>query len=385
MSTYLFYKKIINHGGAENLLLNHYKSLIKDGEKVKIITFKNKLFENSHFETSIIDVNNIIGLFLFLIKNNNKNKTIICHSGYIDIFFISLFFKINYSVFLHQPTLLSFNESDKYAFKNLEKLKAEKKLNLFSENIKIFKRLKEGMTFYQKQYCNYRFLLSRLALKKAKNTFVLSETSREEKKTLYGINSRVLKGAINNKDILKYKKSLSNKNDNMYFCIVARLDINKRIKKFIRSISSSKNKDKLYLDIYGKGPQLNDIKKTINILKLNNNIKCKGFLPEDEKLNVINKYDFFVCIDMADFRISAYESLKARTPVILTAETYPDKDFKDLNCFFYCRPNNKDILQIINKLYVNKNLKSINWNLVEKKLLKVEWNNYFKEINSHVL
>ena len=242
MSTYLFYKKIINHGGAENLLLNHYKSLIKDGEKVKIITFKNKLFENSHFETSIIDVNNIIGLFLFLIKNNNKNKTIICHSGYIDIFFISLFFKINYSVFLHQPTLLSFNESDKYAFKNLEKLKAEKKLNLFSENIKIFKRLKEGMTFYQKQYCNYRFLLSRLALKKAKNTFVLSETSREEKKTLYGINSRVLKGAINNKDILKYKKSLSNKNDNMYFCIVARLDINKRIKKFIRSISSSKNR-----------------------------------------------------------------------------------------------------------------------------------------------
>ena len=385
MSTYLFYKKIINHGGAENLLLNHYNSLIKEGKKVKIITYQNKLFENSSLNKDIIDVKNIFGFFLLLFKNNNKNKTIICHSGYIDVFLISLFFKINYSAFLHQPTLLSFNESDKFAFKNLEKLEAEKKLDLFSENLKIFKRLKEGMTFYQKQYCNFRFLLSRLALNKAKNTFVLSETSREEKKTLYGINSYALRGAINNKDILKYKKSLSDKNDNMYFCIVARLDINKRIKKFIRSINSSKNKDNLYLDIYGKGPQLNDIEKTINILKLNNNIKCKGFLSEENKLDIINKYDYFICVDMADFRISSYESLKARTPVILTTETYPDKDFQDLNCFLYCRPNNKDISEIINKLYENKNLKSINWNLVEEKLSKVEWYNYFKEINYHVL
>ena len=81
MSTYLFYKKIINHGGAENLLLNHYNSLIKEGKKVKIITYQNKLFENSSLNKDIIDVKNIFGFFLFLIKNNNKNKTIICHSG----------------------------------------------------------------------------------------------------------------------------------------------------------------------------------------------------------------------------------------------------------------------------------------------------------------
>ena len=222
-------------------------------------------------------------------------------------------------------------------------------------------------------------MLFKLALKKAKNTFVLSEVSKKEKKTLYGIDSYALIGAINNKSVLKYKNNLSEKNDNLYFCIVARLDINKRIKTFIRSINSSKNKDKLFLDIYGKGPQLNDIKKTINILKLSNNVKCKGFLSEEDKLTTINKYDYFICVDMADFRISSYESLKARTPVILTTETYPDEDLKDLNCFLFCQPNKKNMLQLINNLFENKNLNSINWKLVEEKLSKVEWYNYFKK------
>jgi len=385
MNTYLFYKKIINHGGAENLLLNHHKSLSKEKGKVKIITFENRLFVNNSIKKDIIVVKNIFGFFLLLLKNGIKNKKIICHSGYIDVYLASLFFKIDYSVFLHQPTLLSFNESDKFAFKNLEKLESDKKLDLFKENIQILKRLRKKITFLQKQYFNYRFLLSRLALKKAKNTFVLSEISKVEKKTLYGINSHALIGAINNKSVLKYKKNLSEKNNNLYFCIVARLDVNKRIKKFIRSINSSKNKDKLYFDIYGKGPQLNDIKKTINILGLSNNVKCKGFLSEEEKLNTINKYDYFICIDMADFRISSYESLKARTPVILTTETYPDEDLKGLNCFLFCQPNKKNISRLINDLYENKNLNSINWNLIEEKLSKVEWYNYFKKINFHVL
>lgn len=385
MSTFLFYKKIISYGGAENLLLNHYDSLLKEKKKVKIITFQNKLLGNFTQKKNIIVVKNMLGFFLYLIKNVSKNKTIICHSGYINVYLASLFFKIDYSVFLHQPSLLSFNESDKFAFRNLEKLESDKKLDLFKENIKILKRLRKKITFLQRQYFNYRFLLSRIALKKAKNTFVLSKISKKEKKTLYGIDSHNLNGAINNKNILKYKKRLSQKNDNLYFCIVARLDINKRIKKFIRSINSSKNKNKLYLDIYGKGPQLEDIKKTIKILDLNNNIKCKGFLSEEEKLITINKYDYFICLDMTDFRISSYESLKARTPVILTTETYPDEDLKDLNCFLYCQPKKKNISQFINKLYENKNSELINWNLVEERLSRVVWHNYFKKINLHVL
>ena len=185
MNTYLFYKKIINHGGAENLLLNHYKSLSKEEKKVKIITFQNKLFVNDSIKKDIIDVKNIFGFFLYLLKNGIRNKKIICHSGYIDVYLASLFFKIDYSVFLHQPSLLSFNESDKFAFKNLERLESDEKLDLFKENIQILKRLSKKITFLQKQYFNYRFLLSKLALKKAKNTFVLSEVSKKEKKTLY--------------------------------------------------------------------------------------------------------------------------------------------------------------------------------------------------------
>ena len=70
MKINLFYKKIINRGGAENLLLNHYESLKSKDNTVKIITYKNLLIKKKHKD--IIIVNNFIGLILYMLKNNDS-------------------------------------------------------------------------------------------------------------------------------------------------------------------------------------------------------------------------------------------------------------------------------------------------------------------------
>ena len=381
MNVFLFYKKIINHGGAENLLLNHYLDLKKKGNQVKILTYQNHLFKDNKISKDIITVKNIFGLIFFLKKF--KDKVFICHSGYIEIFFLTLFDKIKYSIFLHQPTLLSFNETDKFALNNLRKFEIDIKLNIFKENMKLYKKIKKKFNLFEKTYINLRYLISRFIIKNANAIFVLSQASKIEKKILYDKEAYFLRGALKNNFIVSEKKFNEN-NQNLYFCIVSRLDINKRIKVFLRAIKNSNYHERIFLDIFGKGPQLEDIKKSIKILNLEKNVKYKGFLNEKDKLNTISKYNYFVCLDMADFRISSYESLKACTPVILTTETSPDKDFEGLNCLIYCAPQKKKIINQIDMLF-EENKKMINWKLVEKQLINVTWENYFKQINIHAL
>ena len=92
------------------------------------------------------------------------------------------------------------------------------------------------------------------------------------------------------------------------------------------------------------------LSKLIKLLKLEDKVSLKGFLEEKEKLNIISSYDYFVCIDMADFRLSCFESLKCKTPVILTTESFPNPDFDDLNCLFYSDPEIQSLKIIFDKL-----------------------------------
>ena len=88
---------------------------------------------------------------------------------------------------------------------------------------------------------------------------------------------------------------------------------------------------------------------------------------------------------MADFRISAYESLLARTPVILSTETEKYKIFDDSNCFIYCEPKIYKVRNLLDKIYNGKLLNNIKWKTVEENLNELKWSNYFKKINSYVL
>ena len=275
---------------------------------------------------------------------------------------------------------MSFNEQDKYAIKNLYKLNHVFKIPVIRKNILIYKKIFQKITFIKKLYLNLRFIISYLALKYSQNVFVLSKVSKIEKKSIYNIDAKIISGAIKEEGIFKWKKKTNKK---IKLCIMSRLDINKRIKKIIRAISISKNRKKILLDIYGSGPQLKEIKKTIKLLRLEKSVKYKGFLDEKKKFKTIFKYDFFLCLDMADFRISSYESLKAKTPVILTTETPIDRTLERLNCFYYCEPTVLKISDFLEDIEKHKRSK-VNWLKIQKYLKKFTWNNYFNKIEFYV-
>jgi len=223
-------------------------------------------------------------------------------------------------------------------------------------------------------------LISYLSISKAKKVFVLSSFSVEEKQALYNKPAISIRGAIQkvNKLETNYKKD-DNKNINLV--IVSRIDINKRISKVIRAIKQSNKK--INLDIYGIGEYSSHLERLIKLLNLDDRIKLKGFLEERNKTEIINQYDYFVCVDMADFRISCFEALNSKTPVILTKESFPNEDFDNLNCFNYTDVDIKSLINTFNNLkYKNKLM--IDWSSVEIKLKKLIWHNYFQKLNEHI-
>ena len=168
-------------------------------------------------------------------------------------------------------------------------------------NIKIFKKLKKRLNIISKIFINIRFLVSYLSISKAKKIFFLSSFSVQEKQALYNKPSISIRGAIQkvNKLETNYKKD-DNKNINLV--IVSRIDINKRISKVIRAIKKSNKK--INLDIYGVGEYSSHLERLIKLLNLDDRIKLKGFLEERNKTEIINQYDYFVCVDMADLELA---------------------------------------------------------------------------------
>ena len=147
----------------------------------------------------------------------------------------------------------------------------------------------------------------------------------------------------------------------------------------IKSLNLSSNKN-IILDIYGIGKYEEHLKKLIKVLDLEKKVFLKGFLNENLKFNTISSYDYFLCLDMADFRLSCFESLKCKTPVILTTESFPNPGFDSLKCLIYSNPDIKSlkiIFDCLNKDELNK----IDWDQLKISLEKLEWSNYFRKID----
>ena len=83
---------------------------------------------------------------------------------------------------IHQPSLMSFNETDKFTFKNLEKLKVKfSSNNVIIKNINFFLRIRKRLSFKKKIKIYLRYFISKWAIKRSKGIFVLSDYAMEEK------------------------------------------------------------------------------------------------------------------------------------------------------------------------------------------------------------
>lgn len=381
-----FYKALLDAGGAERLLINSYLSLKKLGYNVKIVSYlinEKALFNLQINRNDFIELSSssFLGKFMQLcqILKNYKEAKIICDSGHIDIYLASVFVKFDYSLHLHHPLFMSFNDFDKYSI--FLKSKYNYWVNSNFGAIK-FNDIKSKFTIFDIIFINIRAFFSILSIKKAKNIFVLSKYAFDEKKSLFNVNSKIICGALDSNIFNKTPKNSIDSFATFEYKIltIARLDENKRIDQIILAINSLvKKKYNVCLVIGGKGPEYESLKNLVDHLNLADNIFFVGFINEELLYSYYELADLFVSIDWADYRITSYESLLVGTPVILSNEVEYDDYLIRNQYVMTCKPKANELglllekkIQFKNngsKVFLNDYLKNFTWDNYVKKMI----------------
>lgn len=381
----LFYKKLIEPGGAERLLVNEYINFKKLGYEVDIVGFEinnDALFGENIDNKNIVELssNRWFGSLYRLIKYISKNKEalFLCASGHIEMYIASLFLNYEYSLHIHHPSFMSFNETDKYSIFQRKHFKYMLKSNFGASR---FEAIYNKLSFLKKVYINLRAILSIAAIKKSKNNFVLSNYAKNEKKILFGIDSQVLCGALN-ESVFDYKlhKDFSDYSPYKFRILtIARLDENKRIDELIRAFQIFLEiEPNSILLIGGRGPEMNDLQLIANELQLTKNIQFLGFIPDEDLMDWYHMADLFVSIDWADYRITMYESLAMNTKVLLSDETDADEFLMTSKYLYLSKPDYQSCVQVM-KMALNEK-PTASYDELKQYLSNFTWSNYCKNL-----
>ena len=381
----IFYKSLIDPGGAERLLVKLYEELTLLGYNVNIVSFNissEALFDVNISDDHLIDLNSrfyalrFFKLLSYMIKN--KKSLFICDSGHIDFYLSSVLANIDYSMHLHHPLFMSFNDFDKYSIFLSKYFKKRINSNYGAER---FLKIKNELSFFQIITLNIRAFVSILAFKKSKNNFVLSSYAKDEKKELFGIDSSVICGALD-KNIFQYEAAeIESKYDDFESIIftVGRLDINKRISDLIKAFDVILSSGKNYaLLIGGKGPEYFNLQSLVKDIGIENNVFFLGFVPEKKLFNYYAKADLFISIDWADYRITSYEALAMGTKVILSNETEADPFLINSRFLYIVEPSIVNTVKCI-ELALSESPK-ISIDSLHSYLKKFSWEVYSKLI-----
>lgn len=381
----IFYKNLIDIGGAERLLVKVYENLKLDGYDVKIIGYH--INEEAFFNVNVLEkdlvrfgskygIINFIKMTIYLMKN--KNSMFLCDSGHLDFYLSSVLAQINYSLHLHHPLYMSFNDYDKYSiFLNKH----------FDERIGSnhgadrFIKIRSSLTYYQKIKLNTRAYISILAIKKSLNNFVLSNYAKEEKLKLFNIKSKIVQGALD-ENIFNIKvNKIDSKYDKYDYIIftVGRLDINKRIPGLIKAFQIIRHQNiNAALLIGGKGPEYSNLEKITNDYGLQDDIYFLGFIQENKLFDYYKAADLFASIDWADFRITSYEALAMGSKVLLSNETDSDKFLLNSKYQYLTKPIPDETAKSIKEALLTK--PTITKKELDKYLNNFTWNVYTKKI-----
>ena len=382
MNITLFYKSITKAGGAERLLLNQYLWLKKNKYSVKVICFNfkdNLSFDNEEsieqddiliFKGSWIY--SMLKLFFYL---SNKKTEVIVASGVKEIFLATLFSSNQYHLLLHHPLFMTMNETDKFSFFLKNKFNSMCETN-YGANV-FYKQIK-SFSYFDFFKINLKACISIPSIKFAKNLFVLSDYSKNEKKILFKKEAIVCRGALNKNALnsMKFEK----KDKNKIVC-VSRLEDDKRIDVLLKSFKNLlKVYPNKYLIICGTGScekKLKDLAKSLNI---KNNVSFKGFISDSEMKSLNKSAYLFISLDWADYKITLFEALLYSQRILVSNETSSIKELEDLSHIIRVQPDVESALrgmiQIYNSeskadyLYLKKFLTNFTWDSYNQKLFK---------------
>lgn len=350
----IFYKRILVTGGAEVLFNEHYKYLKRHGAKPLVVTFEINDLDRVNIpknDVCILSSNHLFRQLKQLRKviKDNKFARLICHSGYIEFGMASLSLNRPYSIFVHQPTSMSFNESDKFSIFYWSKFK---KLFSYTPMFNELVKRHSAIPLLHKIILNVRAILSQYILKRAKRIFVLSRYARHEKKQLFGIDATTYIGALDKEylgTVFKCKRP-HKKKQIPKIVTLSRLDENKRIDIIIRAVKKLwDDGNGVTLDICGTGPAKENLEKLSKDLELEAYVKFLGYVNEDDISDVYFNADLFATVDWADFRLTTYEALAHRCKVLVSSETEIDNKLKHSGYLFSSEPNVETVTKKINK------------------------------------
>lgn len=378
----LFYKRLIEPGGAERLLIEEYKELKNLGYHVTVMSQRisgNDFFSEIDSEDKVILGENFFSsLFkatsFFL---SNRGSIIIAASGHIEIFLYTLFSTDNYFLKIHHPSFMSFNEYDKYSVFQIKHFDDMTKLNFGAQR---FKKMREMLSLSEKLYINLRAILSILAVRRSKEIFVLSEYARNEKKVLFNVDSFIVKGALKSSAIGQKNQKLDRFREfSPIILTIARLDINKRIDVLIEAFSIVLNEfPDAVLVIGGTGEELDNLRKKAKNEMAENSIFFQGFIDDGDLSKYYSMADLFVSIDWADYRITTYEALANHTRVINSIETDKDRFLEENGFLKLVMPNKTETADAIIQMIRDDN--ALDYDGLDKYLERYTWRKYTKQI-----
>ena len=152
----LFYKVLEAPGGAERLLLHEYKEFKRMGHDVSIVTFA---FNSEAFFSESVDENDLLVLTqgplailkLRAVLKQNPGAIVLGSSGHLDLYLSTLFSNLNYSLHIHHPSFMSFNEYDKYSL--FQRAKFD---NMLYSNFDAarFAKIRDSLSLWQKLKIN---------------------------------------------------------------------------------------------------------------------------------------------------------------------------------------------------------------------------------------
>lgn len=326
----LFYKRLVMLGGAEVLLAEHYAYLKAHGYAPKLVCFEHANLERIKIDPADIVVvgggGAVAGtLQLMGLLRRLQAAQVFCHSGHVELGVAARLACVDYSVFLHQPTTMSYNETDKYAPRYFRRYKA------FARRDRMFEEIvaaHAGLSWRQRLYVGLRSHLSQWCLRGARVLFVLSGYAVREKQEIFGLRARHRCGAISSSriDELAKKSDLRPLAGEATLVSVSRLDENKRIDLLIDAVALMRDRgERVRLLIGGTGPAVGNLKKRVAEYKLEAAVTFLGYVLEKDIPALYDAMDLFVTIDWADFRITTYEVLAANRRVVVSDDTDIDE------------------------------------------------------------
>lgn len=384
----LFYKVLEAPGGAERLLLHEYYEFKKQGFRVYVVTYS---YNPEAFFSAMIDAEDLIVFdahpIICLLKlrqflQAHKGAIVLGSSGHLDLYLATRLTALEYSLHVHHPSFMSFNEYDKYSvFQNKH---FDEMLSSNYGAIR-FKEIKNSLSFFQRIKINVRAAVSILSIKTAKNIFVLSELAKKEKKKLFGVDAHVVCGALENSVIeqKQFNKISGFQHYGVKLLTIARLDKNKRIDVLLEAFALYlEEKPDSYLVIGGEGEEKTGLIKLANQLGISDKVEFAGFIPDEKLYDYYSSADLFVSIDWADYRITAYEAMATGTKVLLSNETDYGKELQSSGYLTLVEPTTKNTLDGIRSSIENE--PEISFEQLKLHLRELTWGTFCKKLMAYL-